>query len=132
MMNLMFQPLRKFADFEGRARRSEYWLFQLGLLILILLLVIPVNAVGEDTPAGTLLSLVFGFGMLALTVPSLAVSVRRLHDINRTGLWVLINALPVIGPLVLLVLFVLDGTRGPNQYGPDPKGRSDADLSVFN
>lgn len=130
-MNLMFQPLRKYADFNGRARRAEYWLFQLGIWILLAVLAGPMDAVGEETTMGILLTLVFGLGALALVVPSLAVSVRRLHDINRSGWWVLINILPVLGTVILIVLFVLDGTPGPNRFGPDPKGRGDADLSVF-
>lgn len=60
--------------------------------------------------------------MLAVFLPGLAVGVRRLHDTNRSGWWILISVLPLIGPIVMLVFTVSGGTRGPNSYGPDPKG----------
>jgi uncharacterized membrane protein YhaH (DUF805 family) len=66
---------------------------------------------------------------LGLLLPSIAVTVRRLHDTNRTGWWILISFLPLIGGIWLLVLTVLDGTPANNRFGPDPKGRGDSDTS---
>lgn len=139
-MDLMFQPLRKYADFTGRARRMELWLFWLLLIgiqivfsILIGLVAGPTAAVADPTdpfavlngPAKALYGLFF-LMMLALLIPSLAVSIRRLHDTNRTGWWLLLGLVPFLGALVLLIFYLLDGTPGPNKYGPDPKGRVSA------
>ena len=139
-MDLMFQPLRKYADFTGRARRMEFWLFWLFLIgiqivfsILIGLVAGPTAAVADPTdpfavlngPAKALYG-VFFLMMLALLIPSLAVSIRRLHDTNRTGWWLLLGLVPFLGALVLLIFYLLDGTPGPNKYGPDPKGRVSA------
>lgn len=139
-MDLMFQPLRKYADFTGRARRIELWLFWLLLIgiqivfsILIGLVAGPTAAVADPTdpfavlngPAKALYG-VFFLMMLALLIPSLAVSIRRLHDTNRTGWWLLLGLIPFLGALVLLIFYLLDGTPGPNKYGPDPKGRVSA------
>ena len=139
-MDLMFQPLRKYADFTGRARRMELWLFWLLLIgiqivfsILIGLVAGPTAGVADPTdpfavlngPAKALYG-VFFLMMLALLIPSLAVSIRRLHDTNRTGWWLLLGLIPFLGALVLLIFYLLDGTPGPNKYGPDPKGRVSA------
>ena len=133
-MTLMFQPLRKYADFNGRARRAEYWLFAL----LMILISIPfsiiaeiVEATGEMDPATAGLFLVFGLAMVGLLIPSLAVTVRRLHDSNRSGWWALIGLIPLIGGLVLFVFAILDGTPGLNRFGADPKGRGETLATVF-
>jgi uncharacterized membrane protein YhaH (DUF805 family) len=113
-------PLRKYADFSGRARRKEYWMF--GLLVVIVSLVVGVieGVMGLGGTVGTYgpLSLLF---LAAILVPSLAVGARRLHDTGRSGWWLLIGLVPIIGSIVLLIFFVLDGNDGPNEYGPDPK-----------
>ena len=125
-MELMFQPLRKYADFNGRARRSEFWLFALFMWVVEFVLVMlnggmTMNAGGTPNfGIGFILLCVFG---LAMFIPSLAVAFRRLHDTNRSAWWLLIGLIPFIGALVLLVFYVLDGTPGPNRFGPDPKGR---------
>ncbi len=133
-MNLMFQPLRKYADFYGRARRAEYWLFTL----LMVLIVIPVAIIGEVAeatgqlgPGTAILFLILGLIYLGLLIPSIAVTVRRLHDTNRSGWWLLISLIPLIGGLVLFVFTVLDGTPGPNRFGADPKGRGETLATVF-
>ncbi len=114
-MNWYLEVLRKYAVFEGRARRKEYWMFVLfNFLILVLLLFIEMTL----EMAGYL-RLLYG---LAVFVPSIAVAVRRLHDIGRTGWWYLIGLIPLVGVIVLIVFFATDGDRGPNRYGPDPKG----------
>jgi uncharacterized membrane protein YhaH (DUF805 family) len=125
-MNLMFEPLRRYADFNGRARRSEYWLFWLLTVILETVAFVLIGATGGN-PA----SMNLGLGgillcaiVLGLFVPSLAVLFRRLHDTDRSAWWVLIAFLPILGGLVLLVFTVLDGTPGANRFGPDPKARA--------
>lgn len=128
-MELMFQPLKKYADFQGRARRSEYWLFVLlQIIIYIIAAVLGAIAGGGNADSGAMDMLV-GVVSLGLLLPSLAVSVRRLHDIDRTGWWVLIGLIPLIGGLVLFIFSLLDGTAGGNRFGPDPKGRGGSNTA---
>ncbi|WP_249138314.1 DUF805 domain-containing protein [Phenylobacterium montanum] len=85
------------------------------------------SAIMTHTPPSGFAGLIFmlwSLFALASFVPSLAVAVRRLHDSGKSGAWILVALVPVIGGLVLLVLYLLDGTPGDNQYGPDPKGRA--------
>jgi uncharacterized membrane protein YhaH (DUF805 family) len=103
-------------NFSGRASRSEYWLFSL----FFTLVVVASGGIADFYPSvREELSLVLAVIFLALTLPAIAVSVRRLHDINRTGWWVLIT-LTVIGDILLLVWFCTKGTAGRNRFGPDP------------
>lgn len=176
-MHWMLMPLRRYADFSGRSRRLEYWLFALFQVLLyvglfVLCFGMGINAFRSD---GVGLGAVLGLGAfiliffviwLALLVPSLAVAVRRLHDTGRSGWWFGgyfllsfglnivsgaamttlasgarspeemmrtvgivsgVGGIAILGyGLLLLVFFCLDGTPGPNRYGPDPKGRADA------
>lgn len=120
-MDWYLEVLRKYATFHGRARRKEYWFFTLFNLLIMLVLSIIDGMIGlYSTEAG--LGILSGIYTLALLIPSLAVTVRRLHDIGRTGWWLLIAFIPLIGALILLIFTVLDSKPGSNQYGPDPKG----------
>ena len=136
-MNLMFQPLRKYADFQGRARRSEFWLFWLFCFVVGFVLQMVGGMMGGaadpsnpmamySSPAGIVLLLFW----LAVLIPSIAVAVRRLHDTNRSGWWLLIALIPFIGALVLLVFYVLPGTVGSNKFGEDPKGGEAAAVAA--
>ena len=113
--------LNKYATFSGRARRSEYWWWYLFVTIVFVVAGILDNAIGL-----TYSDLTIGGGWIAtiaiivFLIPNLAVSVRRLHDTGRTGWWLLIGLVPVIGFFVLLYFFVLD-SENDNQYGPYPK-----------
>src|SRR5687768_3369411 len=127
-MELMFQPLRKYADFQGRARRSEYWLFTLLILIVLLLLGLLSGLTGGDPESFGPFDIVAVGVALAVLIPSIAVTVRRLHDTNRSGWWYLISFIPLIGALVLIVFLVLPGTPGANRFGPDPKGGAPAEA----
>lgn len=109
--------LRKYAVFSGRARRAEYWYFLLFYILISIGVTILDLSLGVSWMG--LPSMIFA---LAMAVPSLAVSVRRLHDTDRSGWWALIAFIPVIGPIVLLALAALDGTPGENRFGPNPKG----------
>ena len=122
-MNWYVEALRKYAVFSGRARRKEYWFFILFNILIAAGLTLIDTFVGTyDTLRGVgLLSGLYSLGML---LPSLAVGVRRLHDIGRTGWWLLIGIVPLIGPIVLLVFAVLESQPGDNQYGPNPIGDS--------
>jgi uncharacterized membrane protein YhaH (DUF805 family) len=122
----MFMPLKRYADFSGRSRRREYWMWMIFILVVQVVLYgltigAASNAGGEMTsavavPFGALL--VF---LLAILIPSMAVSVRRLHDQDRSGLYLLLGLVPIAGPLAVLVLMSRPGSRGPNRYGPDPR-----------
>jgi uncharacterized membrane protein YhaH (DUF805 family) len=119
-MGWYLEALKKYAVFGGRSRRREYWYFVLFSLVVSLLLS-AVDALLGTFSSSTNVGLLGGIYGLAIIIPSIAVSVRRLHDIDRTGWWVLISLVPVIGTLVLLVFAVLDGTPGENRFGPNPK-----------
>ena len=111
-----------YADFSGRARRTEYWMFQLvsvGIVVGVGLLAAVLGAVSETLALVGVAAYVLV--ALALAVPSVAVLVRRLHDTGRSGWWYWIGLVPVVGALVLFYFLVLDGDPGPNAYGPDPK-----------
>ena len=148
-MEWMLMPLKRYAEFSGRSRRKEYWMYVLFLVIVGFVLGFIEGAVGLAQTVGPYgpLSAILALGTL---VPSIAVGVRRLHDTERTGWWIALPLLPyalsvvmlisgnlamagtimmvagVLG-LVVLVFMCLDGTKGPNKYGPDPKGGVDAD-----
>ena len=109
-----FRP--KYATFSGRARRKEYWLFYLAWFILAVI------AFGIDIVIGSrVIEMGFvGIVNVALLCPFVAVSVRRLHDTNRKGLWALLYLIPVIGLICLIVLSCFKGTEGENRFGPDP------------
>ena len=179
-MELMFAPLKRYADFQGRSRRTEYWLWFLFQVIVAIIFEILKAALGPGS-AG-LVKLLNGIFSLAIFLPSLAVGVRRFHDTNRTGWWII---LPLVVFLVALIVYfatsgaagienlkkfstygdnpteqqsmemlttmlpllwvflawfgasivtfvfnVLDGTPGPNRFGPDPKGRG-GNINVF-
>lgn len=99
-------------DFSGRSRRKEYWMFFLFYFIIYIALMV--------------LDMVLGLGFLALVfalaalIPNIAVGIRRLHDTDRSGWWLLLGFVPIVG-LVLIYFFVLEGTKGDNRFGPDPK-----------
>jgi uncharacterized membrane protein YhaH (DUF805 family) len=114
------EALKKYAVFSGRSRRKEYWYFVLFNIIVSIVLA------GIDALLGTFSSasnigLLSGIYSLAVLIPTLAVTVRRLHDIDRSGWWILIALVPLIGTIVLLVFAVMEGTPGTNQYGLNPK-----------
>jgi uncharacterized membrane protein YhaH (DUF805 family) len=118
----MIEPLRKYATFEGRARRKEFWWFELFVFLVSFALVLAeVAVVGFDA------ALESSFGpstlfTLAILIPGLAVTFRRLHDIDRSAWWMLIIIIPFIGAIILLVWNCQRGTIGANRYGPDPVG----------
>ncbi len=120
-MSWYLEVLKKYAVFSGRARRKEYWYFFLfNVLITIVLLVIDGMTGTLNAEAG--IGLLGGIYALAVLIPALAVSVRRLHDTDRSGWWLLIMLIPLIGVIVILVFMVQDSKPGENQYGSNPKG----------
>lgn len=168
-MNYMLLPLKRYAQFSGRSRRKEYWMFWLFQVLVYAILITLMMATGsaafltgDPSAAGAgfaglgVLGLLYALFSLAMLIPQLAVTVRRLHDTNRTGWWILAPILPyllvlagaftaagsgteagvgtggilglvgilavVVAGIALFVFMLLEGTRGPNNYGPDPKG----------
>ncbi len=108
--------IRRYADFAGRASRPEFWWFQLiNVIIYVLILLIGAAVLGFS--GGEIIASLYS---LAVFLPGLGVDVRRLHDTNRSGWWVLLGIIPVIGGLVLIVFFASAGTPGPNRFGPSP------------
>ena len=128
-MHWMLLPLKRYADFTGRSRRMEYWMFSLGLAMAVFLFICAMFASfdfrgnTEDMGFPAMVILFFGLGIvgwLAIIVPSFAVSVRRFHDQDLSGWFVLLGFIPYIGGLVMIVFMCLPGTKGDNRYGPDP------------
>ena len=119
-MNWYLKVLKQYADFNGRARRKEYWMFVLFNIIFAVVAVILDNIFGTAIEG-------IGYGLfyilyaLAVLIPGIAVSVRRLHDIGKSGWMILIALIPLIGVIWLLVLMVTDSSPGENKYGPNPK-----------
>lgn len=116
-MKWYLKVLKNYAEFSGRARRTEFWMFVLfNIIVGAILSFIDLLIFGKDS--------VLGFNplySLAVLIPSLAVAIRRLHDTDRSGFWVLLSFIPIIGWLILLIFYVQNGTPGANQYGNDPK-----------
>ena len=115
----MFEAIKKYAVFSGRARRKEYWLFMLLFLIVVFVsgfVDVMMGTFSEEAEVG----LVSGIVTLGLLIPSLAVSVRRLHDKNLSGWWFLLALIPFFGGIALLIIFCMRGTVGENRFGDDP------------
>ena len=116
-MNYYFEVLKKYADFNGRARRSEYWYFTLFSSIASIILNIVDLSMGS-----AVLSSIYSLGTL---IPAIAVAVRRMHDVDKSGWYFLI-------PFYNLILACTEGTQGENQYGEDPKGGHGSFVSESN
>ncbi len=119
-MNWYLKVLKNYVGFSGRARRKEYWMFVLFNIIALIIAMVLDRVLG-------LASEQYGYGpiyalyALAVLLPGLAVGVRRLHDTDKSGWWLLLALIPILGAIVLLVFFVIEGTHGDNRFGPDPK-----------
>jgi uncharacterized membrane protein YhaH (DUF805 family) len=167
-MEYMFLPLKRYAEFSGRSRRMEFWMFTLFQIILWCVFVVLAmtvlgsalmaggsGSVGGIMAAGGSAMILLAVGVivaLALFIPGLAVAMRRLHDTDRSGWWVggylllvvasnfvrastgsggismILSLVTLIYAITLIVFYCLDGTKGPNKYGPDPKGQVDAEV----
>jgi uncharacterized membrane protein YhaH (DUF805 family) len=113
---------QKYADFSGRARRSEYWWFYLFTTLVVLVLEVVAAVLWQaSSTLAAIVGILLIIALLGLIIPGLAVGARRLHDTGKSGWWLLIGLVP-FGGLVLLVFFLLDGNPGANQHGPNPEG----------
>ena len=111
---------KRYLYFNGRSSRAEVWWFVLFIWVATVILIIVDMLTGTYNAVAQrgLLSGLFG---LATLIPSIALGARRLHDINRTGWWLILNVVPFIGWIPLMVWAIFRGDEGPNQYGPDPR-----------
>ena len=143
-MSWMLLPLKRYFEFSGRSRRKEYWMFTLGIVLVTVLSLAAFVVVGRatgnfgqqaptDGATSTSLALVavLALAYLAILVPSIAVQVRRLHDQDMSGWFVLLGFIPGVGGIITLVFMCIEGTAGPNPFGPDPKNPEDALRTVF-
>lgn len=117
-----------YANFEGRARRQEYWMFALFNLIFLIAIALLSGVLASLFKAPFFMSLYFIY-ILGVIIPSLAVAVRRLHDVGKSGWFYFIGLIPLIGGIWLFVLFVTEGDKGANQYGPDPKAPNAEEIN---
>ena len=106
--------LENYANFAGRARRAEYWWFTLANILAIVVLAVLMAA-------AKIFVVLYVIYALALIIPSIAVTIRRLHDTDKSGWWILIGLVPFVGGLILLILVCIDSTRGTNQWGTSEK-----------
>lgn len=121
-MHWYIEVLRKYAVFSGRARRMEYWMFFLVSAIISAILLVTDEFMGWKLEMdGDDLGFLSTLYHIAIIIPYLAVIIRRLHDTDRSGWWVLIALIPLVGAIVLLVFMILKGNEGDNRFGPDPK-----------
>ena len=105
---------KNYVNFNGRARRKEYWMFVLFSALLCIVTVIIDRMIGGPYIVTSIFS-------LAIFLPNLAVTVRRLHDTDKSGWWVLLQFIPYLGGIIILIFCLIDSTPGTNQYGENPK-----------
>jgi uncharacterized membrane protein YhaH (DUF805 family) len=133
MINYFLDAFKnKYADFKGRARRSEYWYYTLVLVIIFVVAMILDNILGTTFKMGEI-DLGYGYSYVLVTlatfVPSLATVVRRLHDVGKSGWFYFIILIPIVGAIWLIVLLCTDSVSGPNKWGPNPKGVGNGSAS---
>lgn len=124
-MKYYLDVLKNYAGFSGRARRKEYWMFILFHYLIVVVLAIPLIVISENGNNETLMIIfgsIVGIYVLGTLIPTLAVTVRRLHDTDRSGWVILVRFIPYVGGFIMLFFTVSNGTKGTNQYGTDPKG----------
>lgn len=119
MLHWYVEALKNGLNFSGRARRKEYWYFQLGNFSIAVTLMIVELILGWSSPGAY--GIVSGLFALAMVIPNIAVTVRRLHDIDRSAWSLLFSLIPIAGGIIVLVMLAKEGSRGDNTYGADPK-----------
>lgn len=127
-MGWMIMPLQRYFDFQGRSRRKEYWMFLLFVVICAVVAGLIEGILGMGGSIGGAYGPLSALLILGIFIPSIAVQVRRFHDQDKSGWFVLLGFIPIIGFIIVLVFMCLEGTRGPNQYGPDPKNPDESEV----
>lgn len=135
-METILLPWRRYADFQGRSTRTEFWLWQISVIVALLVLAgIPMalaggqQALADPGGAGLLLLIPAVIFVFAALVPSIAVFVRRLHDSDKTGWLFLLSMIPYIGWIFTLIFGFWPGTKGDNRFGPDPRISAEASAN---
>jgi len=131
-MNWYLKNFKDYINFQGRARRKEYWMFALFYIIAMCLAMVIDNLTGLtfSIDAGYGYTYTYPYGWCYVVValihllPGLGLAIRRMHDLNKGGVWILINLIPFIGGIWFLVLACTEGTKGDNQFGPDSKSEA--------
>jgi uncharacterized membrane protein YhaH (DUF805 family) len=121
MIEWIMMPLKRYADFSGRSRRKEYWFFVLGVFIAAIVLSIIEKIAGLSGMVGGIYGPLTTILLLGVIIPSIAVQVRRFHDQDKSGWFVLLSLIPFLGAIIVLVFMFIEGTKGPNRFGADPK-----------
>jgi uncharacterized membrane protein YhaH (DUF805 family) len=119
-MEYFLHVVRNYAVFTGRARRKEYWMFILFNFLFSVAAMLADYILGTGV-GGSPYGIIYSLYSLALIIPGIAVGVRRLHDVGKSGWFTLIVFVPIVGAVWLIILACTEGTHGENQYGPDPK-----------
>lgn len=114
-MQWYIDALKNYVVFTGRSRRKAYWMFVLVNIIIAIILAVIGGVIGDNGLLG-------GLYNLAVLLPSIAIGIRRLHDTDRVGWWLLLALIPLVGVIILIVFYAQDSTPGPNRFGPNPKG----------
>jgi uncharacterized membrane protein YhaH (DUF805 family) len=127
-MDWMLLPLRRYADFSGRSRRKEYWMFILGWIIALAVALTLDGVLGMSGMVAGVYGPITLLLFVGLFIPGLAVQVRRFHDQDKSGWFVLLAFIPFIGSIAVLVFMCLAGTPGPNRFGDDPKNPGNAEA----
>lgn len=120
-MKWYLKVLNQYFDFSGRSRRTEYWMYLLFNFIFALIAAILDNMLNMTFAPEIPYGFIYLFYVLAVFIPGLAVSVRRLHDLDKSGWWLLLSLIPIIGAVWLIILHATEGTPGNNRYGANPK-----------
>ena len=128
MLDFAMMPLKRYTDFAGRSRRKEYWFFLLGVMIVTIILSIIEGILGLSGMIGGAYGPLTALFLLGIIVPAIAVQVRRFHDQDKSGWFVLLSLIPFLGGLIVLVFMFLEGTKGPNRFGPDPKDPAGSEV----
>ena len=133
-MKWMLMPLRRYADFNGRSRRKEYWMFML-LNVIVSTIIMLLGLWGAESRLFSSDDELMHYFLLtavpwslALFIPGLAVTIRRLHDLDKSGWHIFFGLIPIVGGIILLIWYCTEGTRGPNQYGPDPLAQDSSQI----
>ena len=113
-MNWYLEVLKKYVVFEGRARRKEYWMFILFNVIFVVL----ASGINPELRGFDIIIIIY---LVAMIIPIISVTVRRMHDIGKSGFWIFIRFVPIIGAIWMLILLCTEGQTGENKYGEDPK-----------
>lgn len=129
-MNWYLMAMKKYAQFSGRSRRKEYWMFVLFNILFVIVAIVLDTLLGTNV-APLPYGMIYFLYVLGTLLPGLSAVVRRLHDLGKGGGWFFIGFVPIIGSIWLLVLLCTEGESGENRFGPDPKSETSFDNEAL-